>query len=555
MNLVCPVKWQALCRVLPDVSSKHPICCSSRLPSILHLLRTSSRPIYSLSTKSRRSADLPAIASPVVTTETLLSPVKIAHFSTNLRSQDNAPILAGFLRLTERKTFSKNEITSIFGQEMDVGNGNQLLHLVQEQRIAGTIDQDIPKFRRQKPKALAWLRNNYPFDEEQAILRRLDREELATVKPQAPQSDSVYGNPIIDQIRKRNLAKQAKKHAEKAKAETESTSDLPVSATKAIAAREERLAARTAWYEKYRKKVEESGQKSVPQMSFIRRVGPASLMAFGVISLCAMFAQNYTPPPRAARLFSEVPMAMATVGALIIMNVAVFIAWRYPPLWQLMYKVFLLVPAYPYPSSLLGNLFSHQNVWHLVSNMIALWFIGTKLHEDIGRGPFLALYFGCGVAASHFLLVFTVIRKDWRLTSLGCSGIICALLAVWLYINAERGIRIWPLPPAATEAMQPLYVLAFFIFLDCLRLRRGLLLRGLQGKLRFAKDTPDKHMEEESRVDHVSHLAGYLFGILAAVFVQPEVRTKPRQQNTSREPVPVMELMEVAKPSKVSIDE
>ncbi|KAL8819781.1 MAG: hypothetical protein Q9223_001850 [Gallowayella weberi] len=493
----------------------------------------------------------PAIALPVVPTVTVLSLVKFASFSTNPQSQDNATVLAGFLRFTERITFSKDEITSIFGKKMDVGDGNQLLHLVHDQRVAGTIDQDIPKFRRQKPKALAWLRKKYPVDEEQAILRRLDREEQAAFESQTPQGDSVYGNPVIDQIKKRNLAKQAKKEAEKAKAEAESTSDLPVSTTKAVAAREERLAARTAWYESYRKTAEESGQKSVPQMSFIRRVGPASLMAFGVISLCAMFAQNYTPPPRAARLFSEVPMAMATVGALISMNVAVWVAWRYPPLWQFMNKVFLIVPAYPYPSSLLGNLFSHQEVWHLAVNMTGLWFIGTKLHEDIGRGPFLALYFGCGVAASYFLLVYTVIRKDWRLSSLGCSGVICALLAVWLYINAEQGIRIWPLPPAATEAMQPLYLLALFIFLECLSLRKGLRLRGSQGKLRFDKDSPDKHMEEEYRVDHITHLAGYAFGILAAGFVQPEVRTKQRQQHANGKPEPAMERTEVAKPSKV----
>ncbi|KAL8681100.1 MAG: hypothetical protein Q9186_002752 [Xanthomendoza sp. 1 TL-2023] len=406
---------------------------------------------------------------------------------------------------------------------MNVSEGNQLLHIVQEQRLTGTIDdEDIPEFRGQRPKALAWLRKKYPVDEERAIHKRLEREERAALEPRPAQKS------VFEQMRKRNQAKQAEKDAEDAKAEAEGTSESAISRTRAIAAREERLAVRTAWYEKYRKKSEESGLKSVPQMSFIRRVGPASLTAFAVVSLCVMFAQHYTPPPRAARLLPEVPMAMATVGALISINIAVWVAWRYPPLWLLMNRVCLIVPAYPYASSLLGSLFSHQSVWHLASNMAFLWFIGTKLHEDIGRGHFLALYLGSGVAASHILLVLTVLRKDWPLTSLG------------------KGIRIWPLPPAATEAMQPLYFLAFSILVEYLRLRKKIRLDKLRAKLPL-----DKQTEGEIRIDHVTHLAGYFIGILASGFVQPEVRTKQRKSNERGQPEPVMERMEVSKPSNV----
>ncbi|KAL8736306.1 MAG: hypothetical protein Q9166_000461 [cf. Caloplaca sp. 2 TL-2023] len=277
--------------------------------------------------------------------------------------------------IQKRKTFSKDEITSIFGKQVHPAKGNRILHLVQEQRIAGTIDDGIPAPHEQKEVALAWLRNHYPVNEEQAILNRLEREEEAAFQSQRQQGGNIYGNPVIDQIRRHNLARQAEKDAEKAKAEAEGKSDPPVSTSRAIAEREERRAKNLIWVEKYEKKAQEAGLKSVPQMSFIRRAGPAILTTVAVVSFCIMFAQNYTPPPRAARLFPEIPLATATVGVLIGMNVAVWLAWKWPPIWRFMNRVFLLVPAYPYASSLLGNNFSHQLWSHLAANMTALWVI------------------------------------------------------------------------------------------------------------------------------------------------------------------------------------
>ncbi|KAI4229745.1 MAG: hypothetical protein L6R36_000661 [Xanthoria steineri] len=442
-----------------------------------------------------------------------------ATFSTQFRKRDatdNSPNSTSFTKLQK---FSKDEITSIFGKRMDHAEGNRLLQLIQEQRLAGTIDVDVPAPPRQKQKALAWLRRTYPVDEEQAIVDRLEREEQAALRPQEQQSDSVYGDPVIDQIKRRNLARQARENAEKAKAEAESQLELPVSATKALAEREERRSMNRAWVERYKRKAEEAGLNSVPQLSFFRRVGPATIAAVGVIFCCVMFALSYLPPPRAARQFPNISMAAATVGALIGINCTVWLAWRLPPLWVFMNRVFILVPAYPYASSMVANLFSHQHLSHLAANMAVLWFVGTKLHEDIGRGPFLALYIGCGVAASQFLLVYTVIRKNWRLGSLGCSGALSALLATWLYINKEKGIRIWPFPPAATEGIQPLFVLALLVALDLIRLRRrSPLIKYMPGT--------------DTKIDHISHLAGYGSGIVAAQFLRPEPRGK--QQNETR---------------------
>ncbi|KAL8917255.1 MAG: hypothetical protein Q9172_005930 [Xanthocarpia lactea] len=519
MNLVCPSSWRALCIGVQGVSCSRPVL-SSWTPGIGEASRPAHECIRSFYTPRQIwSAVAKAPTTRFIHTSSARGVIDSASFSTNAPNHAEAVIPPVVKSPANRIKFTKHEIASAFGKHMHLAQGNHLLQLVQEQRLAGTIDEDTPGSRGQKLKALAWLRKAYPVDEEQAIMDRLEREELAALRPK---SDSIYGDSVIDQLKKHNLERQAKRDAERAKAEAEAQANLPMATTKALAEREETRAMNVAWVERYRKKAEDAGLKSVPQMSFIRRVGPATLMTLAVVSLCVMFAQNYMPPPRAARIFPNISMAAATVGALIGLNILVWLAWKWPPGWRLMLRVFMLVPSYPYLSSMVGNLFSHQMLPHLATNMAVLWFVGTKLHEDIGRGPFLALYIASGVTASQVFLVYAVLRKNWGMNTLGCSGVLSALLATWLCINHDRGIRIWPLPPDATEALQPLFLLALFIVVDLWRLRRG---------FGFGKSKP----AVEAKIDHLSHVAGYGIGIVAAQFLKVEPRG--RQQKESGKPV------------------
>ncbi|KAL8950700.1 MAG: hypothetical protein Q9222_003286 [Ikaeria aurantiellina] len=391
---------------------------------------------------------------------------------------------------------------------MEVSQGTRLLKIVQQQRLDGTIDKPAPGPAIHKEKALAWLRKSHAVDEERAILIRLDREEKAAHDQRSEQKEnSVYGSPVIDQIRERNLARQAQEEKRKEEKAEREARELPVSSTKALTKEPPKIA---LWAERYRREAEASGLKSVPKISFIERAGPSTLLGVAVVLLCVMFAQNYSPPSRAGRLFPDIPVAAATIGALIAMNIVVHMAWRIPPFYRLMNKYFLLVIGAPRALSLVGNIFSHQIIPHLAANMAALWFIGTKLHEDIGRGPFLAVYLGCGVAASNIFLVQAVLRKLWTICTTGCSGSLCGILAAWLCINSDKGLRIWPLPVAATEALQPIYVLAVFIAVEIWGLRRGFKL------LKLGYNDP--------RIDHVSHLAGYGAGIVAAQYIEPRSR-------------------------------
>ena len=109
-----------------------------------------------------------------------------------------------------------------------------------------------------------------------------------------------------------------------------------------------------------------------------QRLGPSAVVTLVVVGLSILFAQNYVPPPKSARLWPDMPPAAATVIGLIIANSIVLVAWRFPPAWRALNKYFLSTPVYPSAVSMVGNSFSHQQVKHFLGNMVVLWFIGTK---------------------------------------------------------------------------------------------------------------------------------------------------------------------------------
>lgn len=60
-----------------------------------------------------------------------------------------------------------------------------------------------------------------------------------------------------------------------------------------------------------------------------------------------------------------------------------------------------------------------------------------KVHDDIGRGNFLAIYLSSGVLGSFLSLSSFVLRNQFYTSSLGASGAIAGILAAWCTINSE----------------------------------------------------------------------------------------------------------------------
>ena len=58
------------------------------------------------------------------------------------------------------------------------------------------------------------------------------------------------------------------------------------------------------------------------------------------------------------------------------------------------------------------------------------------VHDQVGRGDFLALYVASGVFGSFVSLSRLVLMRKLLETSLGASGAMTGIIAAWLLINA-----------------------------------------------------------------------------------------------------------------------
>ncbi len=93
---------------------------------------------------------------------------------------------------------------------------------------------------------------------------------------------------------------------------------------------------------------------------------------------------------------------------------------------------------------LITSAFTHEQVWHIAFNMLALWFLGPQLEMAVGRTRYLALYLLSGLAGST--LVYWASGEFS--TTLGASGAIFGLMGALLVLAVKvRGnvqqILVW----------------------------------------------------------------------------------------------------------------
>ncbi|KAI9827498.1 MAG: hypothetical protein M1832_004848 [Thelocarpon impressellum] len=355
----------------------------------------------------------------------------------------------------QQHPLSKAEIAKIFGPSADVQLANRSLRILHGRRVAGIIGDAVSfpdptgyseRFAR---TALRWLRANHPIDEEMAYNLRLERERreveedliadaerLGIYKPQGGVKDgNVYGESGLDAIREHYERQPVKTKKRPSQVEEIETNTGTVSSVRGRA--DLRRTDTPEWIKPYIEKAMLTKAEAPPNQSSWRRIWPSAAVAGLVVGLSVFLADHYVPPPRSARLWPDMPPAAATLLAILMANSVVLVAWRIPMAWRFLNRYFLSVPGYPFALSVVGNMFSHQQFTHFAMNMVVLWIMGTRLHDEVGRGNFLAIYFSGGVVGSLFSLVSFVARKNLVTSSLGASGAIASVIASWCCVNSE----------------------------------------------------------------------------------------------------------------------
>ncbi|MBW8001904.1 MAG: rhomboid family intramembrane serine protease [Planctomycetes bacterium] len=112
----------------------------------------------------------------------------------------------------------------------------------------------------------------------------------------------------------------------------------------------------------------------------------------------------------------------------------------YPAGWKYSIQIWRLI-SYQF-------LHDPQNPWHLICNMLGLYFLGPTLERHWGSKKFLKFYLGCGVAGGLLYILLASIDLLSILPMLGASGAILGMLAACaiLFPHFVVFIIVFPVP-------------------------------------------------------------------------------------------------------------
>jgi membrane associated rhomboid family serine protease len=144
--------------------------------------------------------------------------------------------------------------------------------------------------------------------------------------------------------------------------------------------------------------------------------------------------------------------------------------------------------------SFLGALtsnFSHADPWHLIFNMLTLFYFGPVVEQFLGTNV-LTVY-GISTLAA-MLLVFILRRNNPNYRVLGASGSITGILFAAIILNPEMSIHLLILPIPIPAPIFALLYIAYSSFL----LDKGV-----------------------GNISHEAHIGGAVSGFLVAGFLSP----------------------------------
>ncbi|KAI8951080.1 hypothetical protein F4801DRAFT_307713 [Xylaria longipes] len=428
-----------------------------------------------------------------------------------------------------REDLTQREANQIFPSNLPAQRANLLLKILHGRRVAGTLDdpslaRNTREFRiADQKKALEYLRKHIPVDEvlnaglraedelkaiEQQGYAEEQSEETGTrsspltteeeaVKvptgrlPKKPGNDSPYGESNFDRIRAENIAKREAEEArleEERKLREEKLAKQNIGTLQTHQAKPREI---SEWRKKHMERAT-SNLEAPPEMPAWKRLLPTIGMAVLVVAGSMVFAALYQAPPASRRLLPDIPPAAATCLGLIAANMAIWALWKFPPAWAFLNKYMILIAATPRPLQILGAMFSHQSLGHLSANMVFLWFFGTRVHDEIGRGNFLALYLSSGAIGFATSLAHLVLWRGLECTTLGASGAIYGVITAFFWMHKFDEFKVLNYPPDPISGPQGLGFIGLILGVHLIPL--------------FSKRV--------SNIDMASHFGGMLTGAL-----------------------------------------
>lgn len=145
------------------------------------------------------------------------------------------------------------------------------------------------------------------------------------------------------------------------------------------------------------------------------------------------------------RYSSHRGFSLSPVLIIIIINLLVYIATIVATFLD--YPLILLLGLQPAsllqrPWTIVTNLFVHGGIWHLLANMLTLYFFGTYLARLLGTRILLIIYFLGGMLGN---ILFMLMASPFSV-AIGASGAIFALGGVLTVLTPKLRVIVFPIP-------------------------------------------------------------------------------------------------------------
>ena len=167
--------------------------------------------------------------------------------------------------------------------------------------------------------------------------------------------------------------------------------------------------------------------------------------------------KNDSPPGYAPQMRLGFPSLTPVVKWLLIINVAIFLintifSSQEGTGMTFLQTYFALIPATPMLTLQLWRLityqFLHSGFYHILFNMLGLFFLGPALERQWGGKKFLTFYLSCGVAGGLFYILLVMAGFLPAGPMVGASGAILGVLTACaiLFPHFVVFIVIFPVP-------------------------------------------------------------------------------------------------------------
>jgi len=107
--------------------------------------------------------------------------------------------------------------------------------------------------------------------------------------------------------------------------------------------------------------------------------------------------------------------------------------------------------------------FLHGDFFHILINMLWLFFLGPTLERHWGSRKFLIFYLGCGAAGGLFYVLLVVIKFLPAAPMIGASGAILGVVAACAILFPRIVVYLFPLPVAIPIRVAALAGIVIFI--------------------------------------------------------------------------------------------